>query len=152
MDLASPALLWLLAGLGALIVELLTGSYVLLAMALAAAITAGAAWLGLGLVGQLGVLALSCGVLVPLAIRQLRRRQRSRPFGVAGTGGGLGQRFVLVQRDFDGAPCIKLDGDLFRARREGDEAAEVALRPGDEVTLLRFEGTQAIVRPTGKGA
>ncbi|MGQ7246168.1 NfeD family protein [Halomonas sp. V046] len=152
MDLITPALLWLLLGLGALVAELLTGSYVLLAIAAAAALTALSAWIGLLLTGQLIVAAVSCGILVPVAIWRLRGRNRQRSFGVAGAGGGAGQRFVLVARDFDNAPSIKLDGDLYRARLDSESDADLALRPGDEVTLVRFEGTQAIVRPAGEGS
>ncbi|HAR09440.1 MAG TPA: nodulation efficiency, NfeD-like protein [Cobetia sp.] len=154
MDFLSPALWWLLAGLAALLVELLTGSYVLLALAAALALTALAAWLGATFTLQLIVLAIACAVLVPLAIRQLRRRGRGakKGFGVAGSGGGRGQRFVLVSRDFDDAPCIKLDGDLYRASLADEAGSGPALRPGDEVTLVRFEGTQAVVRPAGEGS
>ncbi|QEM83246.1 NfeD family protein [Halomonas binhaiensis] len=144
MDLLNPALLWLLLALAILVIELLTGSYVLLAISLAAGLTAAAAWLGLSLASQLIVMALGCGILVPLAIRRLRKRQSKSTFGVAGTGSNTGQRFVVTQRDYDGAACIKLDGDFYRAVLETSEEPE--LTPGDPVMLVRFDGTQAIVK------
>lgn len=144
MDLLSPTVLWLLVALISLILELFTGAYVLLAIALSTALTSAAAWLGLGMIGQLAVTAIGCGILVPLAIRRLKHRQNRSDFGVAGAGGGVGQSFVVTLRDYDHAPCIKLDGDLFRALLiDGNDAPA----PGDEVVLVRFEGNQARVMP-----
>lgn len=144
MDLLNPALLWLLLALAILVVELLTGSYVLLAISLAAGLTAATAWLGLALAGQLIVMALGCGIFVPLAVKRLRKRQNTSTFGVAGTGSNTGQHFVVTQRDYDGAACIKLDGDFYRVVLETSEEPELA--PGDPVVLVRFDGTQAIVK------
>ena len=154
MDFLSPALWWLLAGLAALILELLSGSYVLLALAAALIVGSLVAWSGGDIIMQLITFAVACGVLVPLAIWRLRKRRYGPhpTFGVAGGGTRQGERFVLVSRDFDDAPCIKLDGDLFRACLAQTDAEAPALRPGDEVILLRFEGTQAIVRPAGEGS
>lgn len=148
MDLLSPALLWLLVALISLVFELFTGAYVLLAISLSAALTAASAWLGFNLIGQLAVFAISCGILVPLAIHRLKHRQHKPDFGVAGAGGGAGQRFVVMRRDYDDAACIKLDGDLYRAVLDAD--VDTAPEPGDEVVLVRFEGNQAIVKPVSQ--
>ncbi|GEN24227.1 hypothetical protein HCU01_21760 [Halomonas cupida] len=145
MDLLSPTVLWLLVALVSLVFELFTGAYVLLAIALAAALTSVGAWLGLDLIGQLAVLAVGCGILVPLAIHRLKHRPHKSDFGVAGAGAGTGQHFVVTLRDYDSASCIKLDGDLYRAVLETQP--EAAPSPGDKVVLVRFDGNQAIVSP-----
>lgn len=75
----SAVSLWLICALAALIAEFLTGTFYLLAVAIAIACGALAAWLGFGLIPQLMVASV-CGVIgVGALARYKRRLQRPQP-------------------------------------------------------------------------
>ncbi|MFG6667033.1 NfeD family protein [Halomonas sp. HNIBRBA4712] len=141
----NPAYSWLVLALLLSLAELTSGAMLLLALGIAAALTALVTALGLGVPWQLLCMGIFSGVLVPLGIRYIRPRfsPRGVAYGTTGTGVEKGNRYTTLERDYDGATGIKVNGDFYRLRVL--ESGDTALPPGTEVIFKRFEGTTALV-------
>lgn len=141
----NPAFLWLTLALLLTLAELTSGALVLLALGVAAALTALLAWLGLPLSWQLAGLALFSGVLVPVAIKWIRPwfSPRGVAYGTTGTGVEKGRVYRTLVRDYDAASGIKINGDFYRLRVYETSATELPV--GTAVTFKKFDGTTAIV-------
>lgn len=140
----NPAYLWLLLALALGVAELLSGGLILLALALAAGLTALAALAGAGLSLQLLTLGLAAGILVPLVIKVIKPRfsPRGVAYGTTGTGVERGRHYLVLRRDFDGASGIKINGDFYRIRLPD---GTTDLPEGTRVTFRAFDGTTAQV-------
>jgi len=138
---------WLILGLILLLSELLSGVLVLLAVGLAALLTAVVAALGGDFIWQLTAMGLFSGILIPVMIYVIRPRfsPRGVAYGATGSGGETGETFPIEVRDRDGALGIRVKGDFLRVRGRAGELP--ALAPGDPVVLEGFEGTTALVYP-----
>ena len=152
MEGFNPAWAWAIIGLLLMLSELLTGAFVLLALGIAALVTA-VAWLiaGMGLTGQLITMAIASGLLVPMAVYWIRPMfsPRGVRYGTTGTGAESGRSYRLEPLRFDPAHlAVKVNGDQYRIEPDASDRAALELHEGDRVELLRFEGTTAIVRPT----
>ncbi|WP_168012404.1 NfeD family protein [Halomonas salinarum] len=142
----TPAMLWLAAALVLGLAELTSGALLLLALAFAAALTAATtAALGLPFSGQLLVMGVLAGILVPLTIKVIRPRfsPQGVAYGTTGTGVERGHRYVTIERDFDGASGLKINGDFYRLRV--DSTTTTRLPAGTNVIFKEFDGTTAIV-------
>jgi inner membrane protein len=141
----NPALVWLAIALLLGLAELSSGGLVLLSLGVAAALTSALAALGLGLPWQLLAMGVFSGLLIPLAVKVIR--PWFSPIGVAygttGTGVEKGRTYTTLQRDFDGASGVKINGDFYRLRV--DETGETELPEDTLVIFERFDGTTAIV-------
>ncbi|MDN6180430.1 MAG: nodulation efficiency, NfeD-like protein [Halomonas subglaciescola] len=154
MEFISAGYLWLTVALLLALAELMTGSMVLLALAIAVLLAAGVAALGAPLVWQLIALGVASAVCVPLMIKVIRPwfSPAGVKYGVAGTGAQHGQRFYIVRRDYDGASGIKIKGDFFRAQyveEDVDAGPHDAPAEGTQVVLDHFDGTLARVSKQG---
>lgn len=138
---------WLLLAMLLIFVEFAVGTLVLLSFGVAALVVAAVTGLmpEMGIPAQLGVYSLANVIIVPLAVKVLRPRfsPTATHYGTAGTGAQDGLSYMTQAREFDNATCISIDNDLYRAQLEDGQAPELDTR----VTLLRFEGTVAIVQP-----
>ncbi|MEX2475084.1 NfeD family protein [Marinobacter sp.] len=136
---------WLILALVLGLAELTSGVLVLLALGIAAALTATLAFLGLPFEWQLVGMGVFSGILVPVAIRWIRPRYSPKgvAYGTTGTGVEQGRRYVCERRDFDGALGIKVNGDFYRIRTSDSTATE--LPAGTDVIFERFDGTTAVV-------
>ncbi|WGI24389.1 nodulation efficiency, NfeD-like protein [Halomonas alkaliantarctica] len=141
----NPAYSWLVLALLLSLAELTSGAMVLLALGIAAALTAAVTALGLTLPWQLLSMAIFAGVLLPLCIMIIRPRfsPRGVAYGTTGTGVEKGNRYKTLRRDFDDATGIKVNGDFYRLRVL--ESGETDLPNGTPVVFQRFEGTTALV-------
>ncbi|QFU02925.1 hypothetical protein FIU83_14860 [Halomonas sp. THAF5a] len=149
----TPATFWLATALLLGLAELTSGALLLLALAFAAALTAAAtAVFGLPLSGQLLAMGILAGVLVPLTIKVIRPRfsPRGVAYGTTGSGVERGKRYLTLERDFDGASGLKINGDFYRLRVDG--SATTRLPPDTEVIFKEFDGTTAIVTLAEAGA
>lgn len=146
----NPAVIWLIIALLLGLAELTTGGLVLLALGVAALLTAALAGLGLTLPWQLLGMGLFSGVLVPLSIWVIRPRfsPRGVAYGTTGTGVEKGHTYTTLKRDFDGATGIKINGDFYRLRVAAPEErrGETDLPAGTSVIFQTFDGTTAIVQ------
>ncbi|MFM9269589.1 NfeD family protein [Halomonas elongata] len=141
----NPAYTWLVIALLLGVAELASGALLLLALGVAAALTAALAALGFSLPWQLLGMGISSGLLVPVAVWVLRPRfsPAGVAYGTTGTGVEQGHTYRVIERDFDGASGIKINGDFYRIRLAATDEADL---PADTlVTFKEFDGTTAIV-------
>jgi membrane protein implicated in regulation of membrane protease activity len=136
---------WLVIALLLGLAELMSGTLLLLALAVAAALTAVLPALGLSLPWQLLGMGLFSGILVPVAIWVIRPRfsPHGVNYGTTGSGVEYGRHYVVSHRDFDAASVLLINGDLYRLRVSNSR--QTSLPEGTEVIFERFEGTTAIV-------
>ncbi|WP_275285946.1 NfeD family protein [Halomonas elongata] len=141
----NPAYTWLVIALLLGLAELASGALLLLALGVAAALTAALAAMGFSLSWQLLGMGVSSGLLVPLAVWVLRPRfsPAGVAYGTTGTGVEQGNTYRVIERDFDGASGIKVNGDFYRIRLAVTDETDL---PVDTlVTFKEFDGTTAIV-------
>lgn len=141
----NPTIIWLIIALLLGLAELITGGLTLLALGAAAILTAALAGLGLPLPWQLLGMGLFSGVLVPLVVWKARPwfSPRGVAYGTTGTGVEKGHSYTTLERDFDGASGIKINGDFYRLCVA--DSGETTLPPGTSVIFEHFDGTTAIV-------
>ena len=144
----NPAYSWLVLALLLSLAELTSGAMVLLALGIAAALTAAVTALGLSLPWQLLSMGIFAGVLVPLGVMVIRPRfsPKGVAYGTTGTGVEKGNRYTTLLRDYDNATGIKVNGDFYRIRVL--ESGQTELPEGTQVVFKRFEGTTALVNLT----
>ena len=134
--------IWMIAA-GALAVgEIVSLSFFLGPIAVAAAVAAIAALIGAGLAIQIAVFILasvaSVGLLRPVARRHLRTPVQLR----TGTAALVGERAVVLERvDRDGGQ-IKLAGEVWTARAFDEDEV---LEPGARVQVMQIQGATALV-------
>ena len=144
----NPAYSWLVLALLLSLAELTSVAMVLLALGIAAALTAAVTALGLSLPWQLLSMGIFAGVLVPLGVMVIRPRfsPKGVAYGTTGTGVEKGNRYTTLLRDYDNATGIKVNGDFYRIRVL--ESGQTELPEGTQVVFKRFEGTTALVNVT----
>jgi membrane protein implicated in regulation of membrane protease activity len=134
--------LWMIAAGGLAVGEILTLSFFLGPIAVAAVLAAVAALAGAGVAVQIVVFTVAAAasllVLRPVARRHLRTPAQLR----TGTAALLGERAVALERvDRDGGQ-VKLAGEVWSARAfDEDEVIE----PGSRVQVMKIEGATALV-------
>lgn len=140
--------IWVLLGLGLILLEIAVGTFILLPLGIAALGVAIVSVAGGSLSIQLLALATLAGILLPISIRWIRPffSPKGVGYGTTGTGAEKGRVFYLVRRDFDDAIGIRIKGDFFRASIDGQEPGK-ELRENLAVSFIRFDGTLAIVQP-----
>ncbi|WP_404342895.1 nodulation efficiency, NfeD-like protein [Vreelandella venusta] len=141
----NPAYSWLVLALLLSLAELTSGAMVLLALGIAAALTAAVTALGLSLPWQLLSMGIFAGVLVPLGVMVIRPRfsPKGVAYGTTGTGVEKGNRYTTLIREYDNATGIKVNGDFYRLRVL--ESGQTELPEGTQVVFKHFEGTTALV-------
>ena len=133
---------WLLVAVALAVGEIFTLGFFLGPVALAAALAAVAAGLGLGFEAQLAVFvvaSLASLVLVrPVARRHLRTPARLR----TGAAALVGEAAVVLERIDRGGGSVRLRGEVWSARALD---AERVLEPDTEVQVVEIDGATAVV-------
>ncbi|MDO5531148.1 NfeD family protein [Sutterella sp.] len=136
----SPALAWIIAAAAVLAVELFLNTIYLIAVAVAFAVTALAAWLGMSFSWQLFI----CAVLVAaggIAVMQWRRRTASRKDESERLQNlDRGQCVVVNAVGTDGLAVVEYRGSTWIARPGGADP----LSPG-RWTIERVDGAQLVL-------
>ena len=137
--------LWLILALVLSLAELTSGVLLLLALGIAAALTALVSFLGAPFEWQLVTMGVMSGILVPVAIRWIRPRfsPKGVAYGTTGTGVEHGKTYRTLLRGFDGATGIKVNGDFYRLKFSDGSSPD--LPEGTAVIFDKFDGTTAIV-------
>ncbi|MEC7294817.1 MAG: nodulation efficiency, NfeD-like protein, partial [Pseudomonadota bacterium] len=106
----NPAYSWLVLALLLSLAELTSGAMVLLALGIAAALTAAVTALGLSLPWQLLSMGIFAGVMVPVGVMVIRPRfsPKGVAYGTTGTGVEKGNRYTTLLREYDQATGIKV--------------------------------------------
>ena len=141
----SLAHLWLILALILSLAELTSGVLVLLALGIAAALTAVLAFVGMPFEWQLAGMGVFSGILVPVAIKWIKPRfsPKGVAYGTTGTGVEHGTAYQVIKRDFDSATGLKVNGDFYRLRVS--DTGETELPEGTRVIFRKFDGTTAVV-------
>lgn len=136
---------WLILALILGLAELTSGVLVLLALGIAAALTAVLAFIGAPFEWQLAGMGVFSGILVPVAIKWIKPRftPKGVAYGTTGTGVENGTAFQVIKRDFDNASGVKVNGDFYRIRVS--DTGETELPEGTRVIFRNFDGTTAVV-------
>ena len=133
---------WLLVAVALAVGEIFTLGFFLGPVALAAALAAVAAGLGLGFEAQLAVFvvaSLASLLLVrPVARRHLRTPARLR----TGAAALVGEAAVVLERIDRGGGSVRLRGEVWSARALD---AERVLEPDTEVQVVEIDGATAVV-------
>ena len=128
-----PALLWAIVGLGLVIVELLTGTFYLLMLGVAAFGAALAAWLGYGFPPQVVVAAViaaaGCYAVHLYRVKNKTQQMPSLDAGMPASFESWIDRGARLAR-------VRYRGASWDARVEGAEALE----PGNTVYVLATDG------------
>jgi membrane protein implicated in regulation of membrane protease activity len=136
----SEAVLWLIAGIVLIGVELFTSTFVLVMLGGGALSAALASALGAPVVAQLLVFAAVSVALLGVARPALRRRAHTAP--LENGHNPVGSRGLVTARvDRDGGQ-IRIGGDLWSARALDERRS---FEPGDRVTVLELSGVTAVV-------
>jgi membrane protein implicated in regulation of membrane protease activity len=132
-----PALLWAITGLALVIVELLTGTFYLVMLGVAAFGAAGTAWLGYDFPAQVIVAAVisAAGCYGVHLYRQRNRTQQMAPIDA-----GMPARFESWIDHGTRLARVRYRGASWDARVEGMEAGPEALEPGSTVYVLAADG------------
>ncbi|TGN39364.1 NfeD family protein [Marinobacter confluentis] len=136
---------WLILALILGLAELTSGVLVLLALGIAAALTAVLAFIGAPFEWQLAGMGVFSGVLVPVAVKWIKPRftPKGVAYGTTGTGVENGTAYQIIKRDFDNASGVKVNGDFYRIRVR--DTGETELPDGTRVIFRSFDGTTAVV-------
>jgi membrane protein implicated in regulation of membrane protease activity len=135
-------LLWLIAAVIFGVGEIATLGFFLGPFAIGALVAALVAIVGAGNVISLAVfLVVSIAALG--ALRPLARSHRRQPAALrTGTAALVGRTATVVERINADAGCVKLDGEVWRARAfDEDEVIE----PGQRVQVIEIRGVTAVV-------
>lgn len=116
-----PALAWAVIGLGLVIAEVLTGTFYLLMLAVAAFGAAGVAWAGLGFAGQ-SVVAAVAGALGCYGVHLYRVKNQPAP--MAPIDAGMPATFEGWVDQAGRLARVRYRGASWEATVEGTEAAE----------------------------
>ena len=134
-------ILWAAAGLILVIAELVTGTFYLLALGIAALVGAAVAYFGLGFWGQAIVAAL-IAVIGVVTIHQRRSRMESPAMSSPDLGQPVTWEAWLNQRDR--LARVRYRGASWEARVVGEDA----LQPGDMLYISAVDGNTLEVTKT----
>ena len=136
-------LVWLIAGIGLLLVEVFTLSIVLGLLGVAALVTAAIAFLGVGALGQAVAFAGASTALLVFARAPVQRMLSKGDDGRSTDARMLtGSTAVVVERVTDDSGQVRLNGELWRARPYAGTGPVDVGRP---VSVARVEGATLLV-------
>lgn len=140
------ALIWLIIAILFGITELMTGTFVVLAISMGAFSAALSSWLfALTLTQSLFVFAFGCMMFLPLAL-WLRKKGLGRSKAVNMAEPGYQQTVVLEQHD--DKLVAKMGGSFYPVKPEQTtEANSDWLNAGQEVKVCRIDGITLIIAP-----
>jgi membrane protein implicated in regulation of membrane protease activity len=138
----TEAVIWLIAGLALLGLELLTGTFVLVMLGGGALAAAGSAALGAPVWVNVLVFGVTSVALLGAARPALTRR--ATPALEAHDNSPVGASGVVVVRVSLDTGQIKINGDLWSARAYHQNEV---FEPGERVTVLHLSGVTAMVGP-----
>ncbi|HEX7659483.1 MAG TPA: NfeD family protein [Pseudonocardiaceae bacterium] len=137
------ALIWLVVGVVLMVAEVLSGTFVLFMLGLAALVSAGLAASGLPLpISVVVFAAVAAGGLTLARPALVRRLQRGSEHIKTNTEALVGRKAIVVSRVDAHEGQVKIGGELWSAR--SFDETEV-LEPGRSVTVMGISGAVALV-------
>jgi membrane protein implicated in regulation of membrane protease activity len=137
-----PWVLWLIAAVVFAVGEIATLGFFLAPFAVGALVAAIASAAGTGTVlSWIAFLAVSLAALSTL--RPVARSHRRQPPALrTGTAALVGRTATVVERIDSDAGCVRLEGELWRARAFDDDDV---IEPGARVQVIEIRGVTAMV-------
>jgi len=140
-----PIWMWLAAGGGLLVAEMLTVDLLFASLAFSAFMAAGANLLGFDMAVQgltFGIAAvISLFILRPVALKNLKKRT---PMFATNVDALVGSSAIALSAITDRSGQIKLNGEIWSARSESGEIAA-----DSKVLVIAIEGATAVVNQKG---
>jgi membrane protein implicated in regulation of membrane protease activity len=138
----SAWVIWIVAAGLLAIGEIVSLSFFMGPIAVAAVLAAVAALLGAGTAIQLVVFILA-SIASLIVLRPIARRHMHTPAKIrTGTAALVGARAVVLERVDDNGGTVKLAGEVWSARAYDDDEV---LEPGARVQVMQIEGATALV-------
>ena len=134
---------WMVVAGGLMLAELFSLTFVLGLFSVAALAAGVGAYLGLPLVGELGVFAATSGVLWWM-IRPLERMHRRQPALPTGTAALTGRKGLVTEEVAAHSGRVKLGGESWAAR---PLTPGLVLPAGTHVTVAQVDGATLVVFP-----
>jgi membrane protein implicated in regulation of membrane protease activity len=138
----TAALVWLIVGIVLMMAEVLSGTFVLIMLGIAALLGAGAAALTDNVVAEVAVFAVASVGLLVLGRPALQRRFAGGPGARTNTDALIGARAVVLSTVDADSGRIKLAGDVWSARSLSEGHS---IEPGTTVTVVEIAGATAVV-------
>ena len=136
-------ILWLIAGVALLVVEVFTLTLVLGMLGVGALVTAGVAFAGLGPVPQVAAFVLTSAALLAVVRPPVKKALDRGNDGDRNDARSLaGSTAVVVQRVSDDGGQVRLKGELWRAR---PYAGGAPIELGQTVRVAAVEGATVLV-------
>lgn len=138
----TPALIWLIVGVGLIVAEVLSGDLVLLMLGLGALAGAASAAITGNPIVDVAVFGVASIGLLVLARPALKRRFLAGPSVKTNTEALVGAQAVTLSAVDSHGGQVKLAGDVWSARSltEGQP-----IEPGTTVTVVEISGATAVV-------
>ncbi|EHR51157.1 membrane protein implicated in regulation of membrane protease activity [Saccharomonospora marina XMU15] len=138
----TPALIWLIVGVGLIVAEVLSGDLVLLMLGLGALAGAASATITGNPIIDVAVFGVASIGLLVLARPALKRRFLAGPSVKTNTEALVGAQAVTLSTVDSHGGQVKLAGDVWSARSltEGH-----VIEPGTQVTVVEISGATAVV-------
>ena len=133
---------WVIAAAALAVGEILTLSFFMGPVALAALAAAAVALVGAGLAAQLAVFVAGSAASLLLLRPIARRHLRTPPHVRTGTSALVGSRAVVVERVDADRGQVKIGGEVWSARPFDEDAV---LDPGTRVDVIQIDGATAVV-------
>ncbi len=137
-------LVWLIAGIGLLLVEVFTLTVVLGLLGVAALVAAAIAFLGVGAIGQAVAFAGASTALLLFAREPVQKMINKTSGSNLDPAALSGSAAVVVQRVSDDSGQVRLSGELWRAR---PYAGVGPIDVGRSVVVAEVEGATLLVYP-----
>ena len=136
------ALVWLVVGVVLVVAEVLSGTFVLLMLGVAAFAAAAVAAVGIGWAISALVFAAVAGGGITLARPALMRAMHSGGHVKTNTEALIGGKAIVVSTVDAHSGQVKIRGELWSARTYDDNEV---LEPGRSVTVMDISGATAVV-------
>jgi membrane protein implicated in regulation of membrane protease activity len=137
-------IVWLIVAAALGVAELMTTTFALGLIAVAAIVAAGASALGLGLPFQLLAFVVASGAGLGFVLPIARRHVRQPPLLKTGPAALVGRPAQVLEEVTGHGGRVRIGGEVWSARSYDED---MVIPPGQTVDVMQIEGATALVYP-----
>jgi membrane protein implicated in regulation of membrane protease activity len=137
-------IVWLIVAAALGVAELMTTTFALGLIAVAAIVAAGASALGLGLPFQLLAFVVASGAGLGFVLPIARRHVRQPPLLKTGPAALVGRPAQVLEEVTGQGGRVRIGGEVWSARSYDED---LVIPPGQTVDVMQIEGATALVYP-----
>jgi len=137
-------IVWLIVAAALGVAELMTTTFALGLIAVAAVVAAGASALGLGLPFQLLAFVVASGAGLGFVLPIARRHVRQPPLLKTGPAALVGRPAQVLEEVTGHSGRVRIGGEVWSARSYDED---LVIPPGRTVDVMQIEGATALVYP-----